>query len=198
MIFLTVEVLDPASRLPSAQGLDAVEHTDQLVIGDAAKPDSVAQLLWIDQRLSSHPSREALERVPNARGTRARTWDRVNVWGTTEAGRMLRNHDVPERSLVRRDRGGTVGGPTMKLTYDDEADAIYVYAREGEPVTRSEILEDGRVVDLDAEGRLIGIEILDASASGVRLADLAERFGLAERRPGLEALERLFRSTEPD
>jgi uncharacterized protein YuzE len=84
----------------------------------------------------------------------------------------------------------------MRLTYDDEADAIYVY-REGEPVTRSEILEDGRMVDLDVEGRLIGIEILDASSHVVRLADLAERFALPEQRPGLEAIERLFRSTEP-
>jgi uncharacterized protein YuzE len=85
----------------------------------------------------------------------------------------------------------------MNLTYDDEADAIYIYARDGEAVARSEILEDGRVVDLDGQGRLIGVEILRASTHGVRLADLAERFGLAERRPGLEALERLFRSPEP-
>ncbi len=85
----------------------------------------------------------------------------------------------------------------MRLTYDEEADAIYVYVREGEHVARSEILEDGRVVDLDVAGRLIGIEILDASRSGVRLVDLADRFDLKEREPGLAALERLFRSTEP-
>jgi uncharacterized protein YuzE len=85
----------------------------------------------------------------------------------------------------------------MRLTYDEGADAIYVYAREGCSVARSEILDDGRVVDLDAEGHLVGIEILDASSSGVRLSDLADRFGLQDRRPGLEALERLFRSTEP-
>ena len=84
----------------------------------------------------------------------------------------------------------------MRLEHDDEVDAIYVYAREGCSVARSEILEDGRVVDLDVEGRLIGIEILDASSRGVRLADLADRFELHEGRPGLEALERLFRSTE--
>jgi len=53
------------------------------------------------------------------------------------------------------------------------------------------------VVDLDVDGHLIGIEILEASSHGVRLADLADRFGLHEGRPGLEALERLFRSTEP-
>ena len=85
----------------------------------------------------------------------------------------------------------------MKLSYDDEADAIYVYAQEDGSVARSEILEDGRVVDLDADGRLIGVEILDASSMGVRLADLADRFDLGERRAGLEALERLFRSTAP-
>ena len=85
----------------------------------------------------------------------------------------------------------------MRLSYDEETGAIYVYAREGERVARSEILGDGRVVDLDADGRLIGIEVLDASTSGVRLVDLADRFDLEERRRGLAALERLFRSAEP-
>jgi uncharacterized protein YuzE len=85
----------------------------------------------------------------------------------------------------------------MRLSYDEETGAIYVYAREGEHVARSEILGDGRVVDLDAAGRLIGVEVLDASTRGVRLVDLADRFDLEERRPGLEALERLFRSAEP-
>jgi len=84
----------------------------------------------------------------------------------------------------------------MRMTYDEDADAFYVYAREGARVARSEIMDDGRVVDLDVEDRLIGIEILDASSNGVRLADLADRFGLPDRRAGLEALERLFRSTE--
>jgi len=87
-----------------------------------------------------------------------------------------------------------VGGIDRSLVED--ADAFYVYAREGARVARSEIMDDGRVVDLDVEGRLIGIEILDASSNGVRLADLADRFGLPDRRAGLEALERLFRSTE--
>jgi uncharacterized protein YuzE len=88
----------------------------------------------------------------------------------------------------------------LRIEYDDEADAIYVYAQEGAEgaqVARTEILEDGRVVDMDDEGRLIGIEILDASSGGVRLSDLAERFGLEHRRHELEATERLFRSTEP-
>ena len=84
----------------------------------------------------------------------------------------------------------------MRMTYDEDADAVYVYAREGEKVARSEIVEDGRVVDLDLEGRLIGVEILDASSNGVRVADLADRFGLPDQRPSLEALDRLFRSTE--
>ena len=84
----------------------------------------------------------------------------------------------------------------MRMTYDQDADAVYVYAREGATVARSEIIEDGRVVDLDTEGRLIGVEILDASSNGVRIADLADRFGLPGQRPNLEALERLFRSTE--
>lgn len=85
----------------------------------------------------------------------------------------------------------------MRLWYDEETGAIYVYAREGERVARSEILGQGRVIDLDADGRLIGVEVLDASTSGVRLVDFADRFDPEERRRGLATLERLFRSAEP-
>jgi len=49
-----------------------------------------------------------------------------------------------------------VEGTQMRIEYDDEVDAIYVHVREGAPVARSEILEDGRVVDLDVDGHLIG------------------------------------------
>jgi uncharacterized protein YuzE len=71
----------------------------------------------------------------------------------------------------------------MLFTYDDEADALYVYVS-GRPggggqVARSEVLSDGRVADLDVEGNLLGLEILMAS-HGVRFGDVVERFGLDE------------------
>lgn len=50
----------------------------------------------------------------------------------------------------------------MKIEYSKAADALYVYFKQSE-VARSTEVEEGVVVDLDAEGHLIGIEILDAS-----------------------------------
>ena len=54
----------------------------------------------------------------------------------------------------------------MRITYDREADAMYISFKET-PVTTKHPSE-GIAFDYDADGRLAGIEILDAS---VRLAD---------------------------
>ncbi len=50
----------------------------------------------------------------------------------------------------------------MKIEYSKEADAIYVYFKE-EYVAKSKEIEDGVVIDFDAKGQLIGIEVLDVS-----------------------------------
>lgn len=50
----------------------------------------------------------------------------------------------------------------MKIEYSKEVDAIYVYFKE-EYVSKSKEIEDGVVVDFDANGQLIGIEVLDVS-----------------------------------
>ena len=50
----------------------------------------------------------------------------------------------------------------MKIEYDREADAVYIYLQEKEVVKRIE-LSDVVKVDLDGEGNLIGIEVLDAT-----------------------------------
>ena len=55
----------------------------------------------------------------------------------------------------------------MKIEYDQEADALYVQFREVCPEDNVDI-EEGVTVDLDGEGHIIGLEILDA----------ARRFGL--------------------
>jgi uncharacterized protein YuzE len=49
----------------------------------------------------------------------------------------------------------------MRITYDEKADALYIAFGEG-PVTVEEVVE-GIALDWDAEGKLLGIEILDAS-----------------------------------
>lgn len=84
----------------------------------------------------------------------------------------------------------------MRFTYDDEADAVYVYVLEGSTVASSEVLDDGRVIDLHEGGHLIGVEMLEASQRGVRLADLIERFQLESVRAKLRNLEDRFRPVE--
>lgn len=53
----------------------------------------------------------------------------------------------------------------MKIRYDAEADAMYIYlqGRPGETVGHTRELEDGVAVDFRADGGVFGIEILDAS-----------------------------------
>lgn len=48
----------------------------------------------------------------------------------------------------------------MKITYDREVDALYIRFRETTVTT--EHLAEGIAADYDADGRLTGIEILDA------------------------------------
>ncbi|MBI4242019.1 MAG: DUF2283 domain-containing protein [Candidatus Rokubacteria bacterium] len=59
----------------------------------------------------------------------------------------------------------------MKIEYDPEADALYIQLREAHPDDNIDI-EDGVTVDVDENGHIVGLEILDA---GKRLSpsDLA-------------------------
>lgn len=56
----------------------------------------------------------------------------------------------------------------MKITYDPEVDALSITFREATVTTKH--LAEGIAVDYDADGRLAGLEILDA----------VKRFGDAE------------------
>lgn len=49
----------------------------------------------------------------------------------------------------------------MKVTFDPEADALYIEFRKGETV--AEELSENIFADFDAEGRLAGIEVLNAT-----------------------------------
>ncbi len=64
----------------------------------------------------------------------------------------------------------------MKTLYDRDADALYV--RFGETsVVESEEVAAGVVLDFDADGRIVAIELLDASkhlTAGAQLAPAAE------------------------
>ncbi len=48
----------------------------------------------------------------------------------------------------------------MRLTYDPEVDALSIVFREAEVTTKH--LDEGIAADYDADGRLAGLEILDA------------------------------------
>jgi len=53
----------------------------------------------------------------------------------------------------------------MEITIDKEANAAYIYFKKISPgeVVKTISLNDSINIDLDAEGRTLGIEILDAS-----------------------------------
>ena len=48
----------------------------------------------------------------------------------------------------------------MKIEYDKQADALYIYIQE-KMVARTKEVEDGIIIDFDSDNRLIGLEVLD-------------------------------------
>ena len=50
----------------------------------------------------------------------------------------------------------------MKIKYDKEADAMYIELQEGEFDTNKKVDRE-TIIDLDKEGNMLGIEILNAS-----------------------------------
>ena len=73
----------------------------------------------------------------------------------------------------------------MKIEYSADVDAVYVYFQQVE-VARSEEATEGIVVDLDQNGAIVGIEILDASdrfdaaAATLMLADSGPNYTKSE------------------
>jgi uncharacterized protein YuzE len=64
----------------------------------------------------------------------------------------------------------------MKTHYDPEADALYVRFATAR-VAESEEVSPGVVIDFDIEGRIVGVEVLDARrhlAAGADLPTAAE------------------------
>lgn len=50
----------------------------------------------------------------------------------------------------------------MKITFDKEADAVYIELNEGEFVSNKKIDED-TIIDLDKNENILGIELLNVS-----------------------------------
>jgi uncharacterized protein YuzE len=66
----------------------------------------------------------------------------------------------------------------MYLTYDEQADAVYVQFRRS-TVTRTEELSDSVAVDYDSEGRPLGVEFLNVSL-GIDLDQVPHRAQVAK------------------
>ena len=66
----------------------------------------------------------------------------------------------------------------MYLTYDEQADAVYVQFRRS-TVARTQDLSDGVAVDYDAEGLPLGVEFLNVS-SGIDLDQVPHRAQVAK------------------
>ncbi|MBF0486907.1 MAG: DUF2283 domain-containing protein [Nitrospirae bacterium] len=65
----------------------------------------------------------------------------------------------------------------MRITYDPEADALYI--RFIETTVTTEHVAEGIAVDYDVEGRIAGIEILDA-VTRVGSKDVFEKITLED------------------
>ncbi len=50
----------------------------------------------------------------------------------------------------------------MEITYDKEADAVYIEFRKGD-FARNKKIDDLTIIDFDKEGNMLGIELLEAS-----------------------------------
>ena len=71
----------------------------------------------------------------------------------------------------------------MRITFDTEADALTLVVSR-EPVERTVDAREGRFIDIDADGNVVALEILDAS-HGFELRDLLDEYDLY---PIIEAL----------
>lgn len=60
----------------------------------------------------------------------------------------------------------------MKVQYDPVADAMYIRLAEG-TVADSDEVRDGVVLDYDASGRVLGIEVLDLSRRATNPREMA-------------------------
>jgi len=60
----------------------------------------------------------------------------------------------------------------MEITYDKDADAMYIKFREGE-FSSNKVIDRETIIDLDKRGNILGIEILSVSKR-IPLSSLSE------------------------
>ena len=80
----------------------------------------------------------------------------------------------------------------MQMTYDDQADAIYIQLKDS-AVARSQQVSPNCVLDFDDAGEVIGVEILSARKSGIDPLSLVVQHTPPEQsaeRPDQEAIRK--------
>lgn len=83
----------------------------------------------------------------------------------------------------------------MLISYDESSDAVYISLGLADRlVSRTEQLDAGTLVDLDAHGNLIGIEVIQP-ARHWPIDKVVEQFGLAP--DAAEALQDFWRNDRP-
>jgi len=96
---------------------------------------------------------------------------RIRFWGIIEAfdGRVLRVVTLADGETVHNafpDRNFPLASDpseiAMKLNYARETDSLYIDLN-ARPGVDSREIQDGVVIDLDADGRIVGIDIQHAS-----------------------------------
>ena len=69
----------------------------------------------------------------------------------------------------------------IRTSYDPEADAFYArFAPDGVPVEGTEEAAPGVMIDFDADGDVVGVEVLNVSLRGRKAATVADEPAAAE------------------
>jgi uncharacterized protein YuzE len=64
----------------------------------------------------------------------------------------------------------------MRTSYDPAADAFYArFAPDGTPIAETKEVAPGVMIDLDASGHLVGVEVLSVAARGTGAYGAAAR-----------------------
>lgn len=107
--------------------------------------------------------------IENPLRVEAQEHNRYRFWGTVEelGDRILRVVTLSDRTAITL---FPTGGIKMKLNYYPETDSLYIDLSEKKSAESKEISE-GVVLDYDAEGNLVGIDIDNASTK-IQLKEL--------------------------
>jgi len=82
---------------------------------------------------------------------------------------------------------------SLGATYDAAADALYLASRPGVAIAETEELDPRVIVDRDATGQVVGVELLEAARRGIPIGLLVRALG-ADVTDGQEVGEAALRA----